>query len=302
MSLHKLDRSIYVNIWSSKPDGNMVLNQTQSDECPVLQKSKVVPKISSRFRTLVSVGHSERVRDPVSFFSSPIPDFSTSHSRMHFDITDNDVLKLEEAAQRAKEMSLARAVSLMHSERAIHRDILFDMKQSLMLLRKVELCRHLFKSAISRTDLVTATQIGLEAIRGGPLREGWRALVIGCGGGFGMTGAQLARKLVGESGTVVVLCSTPVKYIMLELYPIGTESFKVLDYLRDDIPHILRSYGAFDVLYNSLCSWEPQFLLDGIDFTVAIKPFLKFDTPTVFLSEKSTSTRSRQHRKCFIGK
>ena len=127
-------------------------------------------------------------------------------------------------------------------------------------------------------SLVTAAQTALQALSGGgharALARGQRALVIGASGGCGLAGVQIARALVGAEGVVVGVCSAASFPLVAAL---GATS-ALADYTggAEALLAALRPHAPFDVIYDTVSSWEASDALPGgVPYAAALAPLLR---------------------------
>ena len=121
-------------------------------------------------------------------------------------------------------------------------------------------------------SLVTIAQTGLQALRKVPsLKEGGRVLVIGASGGCGLAGVQLARAQVGPSGKVIGVCSGASAPLVQSL---GVTD-ALLDYTNTaGFMEGLKEWGPFDIVYDTVSSWEATDTLGGTPYAQAVTPHL----------------------------
>ena len=126
--------------------------------------------------------------------------------------------------------------------------------------------------------LVTVTQTTLQAFAGGghapPLAPGGRVLVVGASGGCGLAGVQVARALVGKAGVVVGVCSAASAPLVAAL---GVTD-ALVDYTAGSEPLLaaLAPHAPFDLIYDTVSSWEPcDALPGGLSYVQALAPLLR---------------------------
>ena len=117
--------------------------------------------------------------------------------------------------------------------------------------------------------LNTVAQTGLQAFRFGGLASGGRALIVGASGGCGSIGVQLAREIVGPTGSVVGVAGSSSAAAVLSL---GADA--CVDYNSDIVTELLAG-ERFDLIYDTVSSAEKGDDLRGVRYIDALRPCLK---------------------------
>lgn len=132
---------------------------------------------------------------------------------------------------------------------------------------------------IEAASLPTVTLTSLQGLLQAEVKEGSSVLVVGCSGGCGLAGIQIARSLVGASGKVGGICGTSN---LEKIQKMGVcdvlVDYKTPDILLDENASPLRSLGDISCCYDTVTSPDSGDSLGGKPFDAALKPFFSKST------------------------
>jgi len=139
-------------------------------------------------------------------------------------------------------------------------------------------------SFIEAASLPTVALTSYQALVQAGTTIGSKVCIVGASGGCGLTGIQLAKSLVGSTGTVAAICGTQnIDFV---------KSLSVTDVIADyKTPDVLLSenspflpVGGFDVLYDTVTSAESKDMLNGLPYDKALSRFMTPTTKTVAIN------------------
>ncbi|CAK9250729.1 unnamed protein product [Sphagnum jensenii] len=134
---------------------------------------------------------------------------------------------------------------------------------------------------IQAASLPVVSLTAYQALTQGEAKTGSRVLIVGASGGCGLIGIQMARYMVGPNGKVGGICGTH----NLDFVRNMGVCDMVMDYktpevlIGNDSP--LKTFGEFDLLYDTVSSPKPTDNLNGQSYDIALSKFFTPRTKTV---------------------